>query len=151
MIPKVATSKISKANPADGLRKMPKIEREMVDARQRATTRYYSLSGNTDYISKTSMQYEEMPLDEYIKWMAFNQKFFTASVISENGFSKGLITLMPSKNGETVKDGALSAEIPFADFLNNQAHFKYFFGPNKRKNRTLTKFYKSCWAPNHSR
>jgi len=111
--------------------KMPKIEREMVDARQRATTRYYSLSGNSDYISKTSMQYEEMPLDEYIKWMAFNQKFFTASVISENGFSKGLITLMPSKNGKTVKDGALSAEIPFVDFLNNQAHFKYFFGPNK--------------------
>ncbi len=111
--------------------KMPKIEREMVDARQRATTRYYSLSGNTDYISKTSTQYEEMPLDEYIKWMAFNQKFFTASVISENGFSKGLITLMPSKDDETVKDGALSAEIPFTDFLKNQANFKYFFGPNK--------------------
>ena len=38
--------------------KMPKIEREMVDARQRATLRYYSLNGNTDYISKTSIQYE---------------------------------------------------------------------------------------------
>ena len=111
--------------------KMPKIEREMVDARQRATTRYYSLNGNTDYISKTSIQYEEMPIDENIKWMAFNQKFFTASIISENGFSKGIISLMPSKNDETVKEGALSSEIPFTDFLDNQAHFKYFFGPNK--------------------
>tara|TARA_X000001036_G_C20683010_1_gene806580 strand:- start:1451 stop:3262 length:1812 start_codon:yes stop_codon:yes gene_type:complete len=111
--------------------KMPKIEREMVDARQRATTRYYSLSGNTDYISKTSTQYEEMSIDEPIKWMAFNQKFFTASVISENCFSKGLITLIPSTNDQTVKEGTLSSEIPFTDFVNSQVQFKYFFGPNK--------------------
>ena len=111
--------------------KMPKIEREIIDARQRATTRYYSLNGNTDYISKTSTQYEEIPIDEPVKWMAFNQKFFTASIISENGFSKGLITLMPPKNDQTVKQGTLSSEISFTDFANNKAHFKYFFGPNK--------------------
>jgi YidC/Oxa1 family membrane protein insertase len=111
--------------------KMPKIERELLDARQRATTRYYSISGNTDYISKTSTEYEEMPIDEPIKWLAFNQKFFTASVIAENSFSKGLITLTPSNDDQIVKQGALSSEIPFTDFVNNQAQFKFFFGPNK--------------------
>ena len=111
--------------------KMPKIERELLDARQRATTRYYSISGNTDYISKTSTEYEEMPIDEPVKWLAFNQKFFTASVIAENGFSKGLITLAPSIDDQIVKQGALSSEIPFTDFVNNQAQFKFFFGPNK--------------------
>ncbi len=111
--------------------KMPKIERELLDARQRATTRYYSISGNTDYISKTSTEYEEMPIDEPVKWLAFNQKFFTASVIAENGFSKGLITLAPSIDDQIVKQGALSSEIPFTDFVNNQARFKFFFGPNK--------------------
>jgi YidC/Oxa1 family membrane protein insertase len=104
--------------------KMPKIERELLDARQRATTRYYSISGNTDYISKTSTEYEEMPIDEPVKWLAFNQKFFTASVIAENSFSKGLITLTPSNDDQIVKQGALSSEIPFTDFVNN-------FGPNK--------------------
>ena len=63
--------------------------------------------------------------------MAFNQKVFTASITSEQGFRKGIISLVPSKNDETVKEGALSSEIPFTDFLDNQAHFKYFFGPNK--------------------
>ncbi|OUU02734.1 MAG: membrane protein insertase YidC [Flammeovirgaceae bacterium TMED32] len=111
--------------------RMPKIERELLDARQRATTRYYSLSGNTDYISKTSTEYEEMPIDEPVKWLAFNQKFFTASVIAENSFSKGLITLTPSNDDQIVKQGALSSEIPFTDFVNNQAQFKFFFGPNK--------------------
>jgi len=111
--------------------KMPKIERELLDARQRATTRYYSFSGNTDYISKTSSEYEEMPIDEPVKWLAFNQKFFTASVIAENGFSKGVITLAPSNHDQIVKQGALSCEIPFTDFVNNQARFKFFFGPNK--------------------
>ena len=111
--------------------KMPKIERELLDARQRATTRYYSISGNTDYISKTSTKYEEMPIDEPVKWLAFNQKFFTASVIAENSFSKGLITLTPSNDDQIVKQGALSSEIPFTDFVNNQAQFKFFFGPNK--------------------
>jgi len=111
--------------------KMPKIERELLDARQRATTRYYSISGNTDYISKTSTEYEEMPIDEPVKWLAFNQKFFTASVIAENSFSKGLITLTPSNDDQIVKQGALSSEIPFTDFVNNQAQFKFFFGPNK--------------------
>ena len=111
--------------------KMPKIERELLDARQRATTRYYSISGNTDYISKTSTEYEEMPIDEPVKWLAFNQKFFTASVIAENGFNKGLITLAPSIDDQIVKQGALSSEIPFTDFVNNQAQFKFFFGPNK--------------------
>ena len=111
--------------------KMPKIERELLDARQRATTRYYSISGNTDYISKTSTEYEEMPIDEPVKWLAFNQKFFTASVIAENGFSKAVITLAPSNDDQIVKQGALSSEIPFTDFVNNQAQFKFFFGPNK--------------------
>ncbi|MDB4603525.1 membrane protein insertase YidC [Cyclobacteriaceae bacterium] len=111
--------------------KMPKIERELLDARQRATARYYSISGNTDYISKTSTEYEEMPIDEPVKWLAFNQKFFTASVIAENSFSKGLITLTPSNDDQIVKQGALSSEIPFTDFVNNQAQFKFFFGPNK--------------------
>jgi len=111
--------------------KMPKIERELLDARQRATTRYYSISGNTDYISKTSTEYEEMPIDEPVKWLAFNQKFFTASVIAENSFSKGLITLTPSNDDQIIKQGALSSEIPFTDFVNNQAQFKFFFGPNK--------------------
>ena len=111
--------------------KMPKIERELLDARQRATTRYYSISGNTDYISKTSTEYEEMPIDEPVKWLAFNQKFFTASVIAENSFSKGLITLTPSNDDQIVKQGALSSEILFTDFVNNQAQFKFFFGPNK--------------------
>jgi YidC/Oxa1 family membrane protein insertase len=111
--------------------KMPKIERELLDARQRATTRYYSISGNTDYISKTATEYEEMPIDEPVKWLAFNQKFFTASVIAENSFSKGLITLTPSTDDQIVKQGALSSEIPFTDFVNNRAQFKFFFGPNK--------------------
>ena len=111
--------------------KMPKIERELLDARQRATTRYYSISGNTDYISKTATEYEEMPIDEPVKWLAFNQKFFTASVIAENSFSKGLITLTPSNDDQIVKQGALSSEILFTDFVNNQAQFKFFFGPNK--------------------
>ena len=111
--------------------KMPKIERELLDARQRATTRYYSISGNTDYISKTATEYEEMPIDEPVKWLAFNQKFFTASVIAENSFSKGLITLTPSTDDQIVKQGTLSSEIPFTDFVNNRAQFKFFFGPNK--------------------
>ena len=70
----------------------------------------------------------KMPIDEYIKWMAFNQKFFTASIISENGFSKGIISLVPSKNDETVKKVHSHLKFLFTDFLDNQAHFKYFLG-----------------------
>ena len=59
---------------------LPKLEREIEDERRRTTVRYFTKSGETDYISKTATGYEEDIITVPIKWLAYNQKFFTTSI-----------------------------------------------------------------------
>jgi YidC/Oxa1 family membrane protein insertase len=111
---------------------MPKIEREITDSRQRATVRYYTNSANSDYISKSSTTFEEMAIDEPVKWMAFNQKFFTAAIIADKNFNKGRMTLnTPIDDQNVVKEGSLEAEIPFTALAIGDTRYTFFFGPNK--------------------
>ncbi len=109
---------------------LPKLETDLQDARIRTSITYYTASGDGDYLSKRSSSHEEEMLSEPVKWLAFNQKFFTAGIVSNTAFPKAFVAVDPTNNDQVVKRGSIQTEIAYTDLASNSTSFTYFFGPN---------------------
>ena len=109
---------------------LAKLERELEDTRRRTSVVYYLQNGEGDNLSKTATGHEEETLNEPIKWVSFNQKFFTSAIIAEGTFNSAFITQDIPMDTAVVKNVSASLEIPYTDLANKTVGFTYFFGPN---------------------
>lgn len=110
---------------------LSKLETDLKDARNRTSVKYHTLSGEGDELSRTSNSHEEETLEEQLKWVSFNQKFFTSAIIADKAFANGFITQDPTlESEEIVKRGSIQLEIPFTDLAVNDTQFSFYFGPN---------------------
>ena len=110
--------------------RLPVLEEDLRDSRSRTTVRYYDINGDMDYLKKTSNDHEEETLTTPLKWVSFNQKFFSSAIISEKGFPSAFITMDVPIDSNAVKYTTMQLEIPYTDLSNNQASYAYYFGPN---------------------
>lgn len=110
---------------------LSKLERELEDTRRRTSVLYYLQSGEGDNLSKTSTNHEEQSIQEPVKWVSFNQKFFTSSIIADKSFQSAFVTQDVPADTAIVKSVSATLEIPYTDLANNQVGFTYFFGPNQ--------------------
>lgn len=111
---------------------MKRFEKNLDDARNKTTLRYYTLSGDSDNLSATSKDVQTELITDSVKWLSFSQKFFNSGIISEKGFTRATIGSSPGLDSTTVKSGLMELSMPITD-LYEGANLRYYFGPNSYK------------------
>lgn len=95
-----------------------------------ATLTYKEQDASTDYLSETTEKEEvtEKPLD----WIAFKNQFFSAVIISKDGFSTGakLKSVPMEKGSHYLKQYHANMATAFDPSGKNASEFKFYFGPN---------------------
>ncbi len=112
---------------------MSRFESNLDDARNKTTLTYLTLAEDFEELTATSTDPQSETIGEAVKWASFNQKFFNAGIIAENGFrTSALSTAVPVGDTTIVKSGLMELTVPLAD-LYNGANFTYFYGPKQYK------------------
>ncbi|MEM9339980.1 MAG: membrane protein insertase YidC [Bacteroidota bacterium] len=107
-----------------------RAEKNLDDARLNSNIRYYTVGEDYDELKERSNEFEEATIASPLKWVSFKQKFFTSGFIAKTGFkSANVSTVADLADTTIVKTGALSALIPYTEFLNG-FEGRYYFGPN---------------------
>lgn len=111
--------------------KYQRLELDIQDARTRSTVRYSTVGEDVDFLTRRSTSLEEEIIEEPVRWMAFQQKFFTSAIIADDQFKNGTIqTIVDESDSTTIKKGTMIAEVPYEQFLVGNLGFTYYFGPN---------------------
>jgi len=98
---------------------------------QMKTTMYYKyMTDDADYVSETS--YESEDLEASIQWVAFKQQFFSAALISDQGFSKegASVETIELEDQNYTKGLSASLGLEFGNGRNPSVPFKFYVGPN---------------------
>jgi YidC/Oxa1 family membrane protein insertase len=111
---------------------MKRFEKNLEDARNKTTLRYFTLSEDSDNLSATSKDPQREIITDTVKWLSFSQKFFNSGIISEKGFTGATIGSTPGLDSTTVKSGLMELSMPITD-LYEGANLRYYFGPNSYK------------------
>lgn len=108
------------------------LENDLAENRKAAQINYFDKEETFEDLGLGSTSDENENAEQPIKWFSFKQKYFTAGVVSENGFfEKGQFDLKtPQLDSSVVKLGKVTAQIPYTDLSQNKVALKYYFGPN---------------------
>lgn len=112
---------------------MPRTEKDAIPSRIKSTISYYTQNDGYDYLSETNDK-QEKTITDSVRWVAFKQQFFLASIFAtqKNAFVKAQISTFADENQkDIVKSYSARLEVAPQTFLNNQATFKFYLGPNK--------------------
>lgn len=105
-----------------------------IEKERQASTVYWKFKDeDSDYINPGKDE-EKSINDANVHWVAFKQQFFTAAVISENGFMKdGSIVRTQAKNNSLtyVKSFGTELGIPYNHAASETFDMRFFFGPNQ--------------------
>ena len=111
--------------------KMNRLELDFKDARNRSTVKYRTTDGEVDELSMTSTDNEEENIETPVNWVSFRQKFFTSSIINASPFTKGYVSsAINFEDSSSIKNVALSLNMPLEDFVANKTAMRFYFGPN---------------------
>jgi YidC/Oxa1 family membrane protein insertase len=108
------------------------LENDLSENRKAAQINYFDKEETFEDLGLGSTSDDNETADLPVKWFSFKQKYFTAGVVSENGFfEKSQYDLKtPLEDSSIVKLGKVTAQIPFTDLSQNKVSLKYYFGPN---------------------
>tara|TARA_B100000963_G_scaffold65862_1_gene54071 strand:- start:92 stop:1987 length:1896 start_codon:yes stop_codon:yes gene_type:complete len=114
--------------------KTPNIEKSKT-MQEQGTWLYYHLQGEDDveYVKHDKTEIEEK---NQISWVALKQQFFSAILISENGFDIGTkLTSTKNKNLENqnsdfIHDFAVNFRKTFNNKKQDRSNYQFYFGPN---------------------
>lgn len=95
-----------------------------------ATLTYKKKEGSTDYLSETAEK--EETAEEALDWVAFKNQFFSAVIMSKDGFAKGakLKSIPQEKGSQYLKQYHANMATAFDPTGNKTSEFKLYFGPN---------------------
>ncbi len=110
-----------------------RLETDKRDSRNRTSVRFYTTDDDADDLSRTSRSHEEEIIEKPVKWVTFNQKFFTSGIIADKSFASAFVTLDPalSEESDVIKRSSMQMEIPYTDLASNQTKYRFYFGPNE--------------------
>jgi YidC/Oxa1 family membrane protein insertase len=107
---------------------LKKFEKDLKTSQIKSTVNYYTVEDGFDDLRASSSDFQEETINQRIDWIAFNQKFFTAAVLSNQTFTNAYIASDPVNiDTSTVKSCLMRSEIPIDNF--EEGH-DYYFGPN---------------------
>ncbi|GAB6981912.1 membrane protein insertase YidC [Prevotella dentasini] len=95
-----------------------------------ATLTYKEAEGGTDYLSETSEAHETT--EEAIDWVAYKNQFFSAVLISKDGFAQGasLASTPLSKDTHYLKQYSSQLKTAFDPTGKKASEFELYIGPN---------------------
>ncbi len=109
---------------------MRNLERDIEESRTRSTINYYTAEEDYDYLSRHTEGREEAQLEEPIKWVTINHRFFTAGIIAKNAFPSGAVSAdVPEGDTTFVKHNDIRLQLSDS-VAQAGGQFTYFFGPN---------------------
>ncbi len=110
--------------------KLPLVEKDLTDSRNKTTINFYSAVNGFDGLSETSQDVETEALPA-TQWVAIRQKFFISSVLTNSQFTGGEVsTRVNPADTSTVKEASVKVFIPGSEITGNGASLAFFFGPN---------------------
>lgn len=95
-----------------------------------ATLTYKESEGSTDYLSETKE--DEKATEERLDWVAFKNQFFSAVMISKDGFATGakLKSIPQQKESHYLKQYHASMNTAFDPTGTKASQFEFYFGSN---------------------
>ena len=107
------------------------MEKDLADTRIYSTITYFSEADGFGELSERSTDTETEIFATPVKWITIKEKFFLSSIIAKRSFSGGQIeTAINESDTSVVKRANAKLLIPIKDLKENQADFKFYFGPN---------------------
>ncbi|NMM50603.1 membrane protein insertase YidC [Marinigracilibium pacificum] len=109
------------------------LEGVRVGSRPETTINYFR-SDNEEFKSldaaSTDPQYDTLATP--VKWFSMSQKYFSAALIADKGFTNTQFKTItpPESDTTTVKELYAKASIPLSDLNGENSSLKYYFGPN---------------------
>lgn len=120
---------------------------------ERTTTGVYFkfLEDKVDYLSESSDDEKNLK-NERIKWVAFNQQFFSSTLIADDFFSEPKLSVATLPGGnQYLKTMTAEMGIPFIPKENKEVAMSMYFGPNqyyglKKYDQDLEKLIPLGWG-----
>ena len=96
-----------------------------------STLTYKEEGGSTDYLDEMK-EYADEKIKEALDWVAFKNQFFSAVLISKDGFaSNSLMTSLPLKEGSNyLKQYGAKVKTAFDPKGATPTELEFYFGPN---------------------
>ena len=104
-------------------------EKGIQSERSRSSIFFTPMGMDRDYLSETAG--DEKIIEEKINWVAFKQNYFSAAVISNNGFGENALLRVMTPENDTIHTKIFNAQLP-VDLSSGQAQLQFFFGPNEQ-------------------
>ena len=96
-----------------------------------STLTYKEKGGSTDYLNETK-EYADEKIEEALDWVAFKNQFFSAVMISKDGFANNsLMTSLPQEKGSNyLKQYGAKVKTAFDPKGATPTELEFYFGPN---------------------
>ncbi len=96
-----------------------------------ASLTWHATEGGTDYLNEAKT-YQDEAIEEDFDWVAFKNQFFSAVMISKDGYAKNaLMTSIPQeKETGYLKEYAAKMKTAFDPTGQKPSEFEFYFGPN---------------------
>lgn len=125
-------------------------ERSVKSERERSTLFYRKTDGKVDNLKESSD--DDKKISDNLQWIAYKQHFFSAILLSEEGFQNSEVAVETSSQDSVVKTYKTEAELAFSTQTDNHYSFNFFFGPNqykvlKTEGHQFEKVIKMGWGP----
>lgn len=111
---------------------LKKLDTDIEYNRQFATLNSYDAYGDFEGLTSTSKEIEEITFSRPVKWVSFNQKFFTTGFIAHGQFTSGRLTSFVNPEDTLhVKNSSIALQLPLEYYEAGAPAYTYYFGPNK--------------------
>jgi len=106
---------------------LKRLEEDLEESRRKTYLNYYTADGTYDYLT-TGNSEDQVNVDKPLHWVAFKQRFFTSSILSDQFFSVGELTQSTDELDKSVEK-RMSASLVLG-LSENAGSVQYYFGPN---------------------
>ncbi|KHJ38020.1 membrane protein insertase YidC [Pedobacter glucosidilyticus] len=126
-------------------------EKDINNERIYSTTYFKIANDDVDYLSETESE-EKSFTEETLAWVSFKQHFFSAALMSKDGFTNSTLKVQTIANNSAVKAYQAKLNLPFKNQQVNNYELEYYFGSNKfsqlrEQGNDLEKQVKMGWGP----
>jgi YidC/Oxa1 family membrane protein insertase len=106
-------------------------QEKSLESEHRYSAPYYKyVDGDVNNLSVSNDEKEELTKGK-IEWVSFKQHFFSASLISKQGFDKGSLEVKVPTDTGLVKTYAAQMQLPYTATANQNYAMEFYFGTNK--------------------
>ncbi len=106
-----------------------RLEKNIEESRGKATLQYDCQKDGFQSLSATAKDRQEKSL-EHVSWVSHKQKFFSAAVLSSNGFTKGVVSTTPTGGDVVIKKSRVVLDLAIQNLSTEGARLSFYFGPN---------------------